>query len=151
MISIARRCAFGLTCLAPLAAGCAEADLGTEIGAIYTVPTSSGSLTGDRWLDHPWPSDVRRTPEGFIDFTGFPNPKGVGLVEEYLDATVGLLDGFSTVAGGFVRFDGPIDPESLPADPIAATQPRSSVMLVDVDPSSPRFGLPHRILSLIHI
>ena len=127
MISLSRRGVLGLACLLPLVVGCAEADLGTEIGAIYTVPTSSGSLTGERWLEHPWPSDVRRTPEGFIDFSGFPNPKGVGLVEEYLDATVGLLDGFSTVAGGFVRFDGPIDPESLPADPVAATQPLSLI------------------------
>ena len=146
MISSLRHGIVGLACVVPLAAGCAEADLGTEVGAIYTVPTSSGSLTGERWLEHPWPSDVRRTPEGFIDFSGFPNPKGVALIDEYLDATIDLLDGFSTVAGGYVRFDGPIDPQSLPADPVAATGPRSSVMLVDVDPSSPRFGLPHRIL-----
>lgn len=134
-----------LAFLSPLSLGCAEADLGTEITTIYTVPTSSGSLTGERWLDHPWPSDVRRTKDGFVDFSGFPNPKGVALIDEFIDATSGLLDGFSTVAGGYMRFDGPIDPESLPADPVAATEPRSSVMLVDVDPSSPRYGLPHRI------
>jgi len=144
-LSLPSQGALGVLCLLSLATGCAEADLGTDVAAVYTVPSSSGALSGERWLDHPWPSDVRLTPEGFVDFTGFPNPKGVALIDEYIDATGGLLDGFSTVAGGFVRFEGPIDPASLPQDPIEATLPRSSVMLVDVDPSSPRYGVPHPI------
>jgi hypothetical protein len=126
--------------------GCAEADLGTSVAPIYFVPSEPDSLVGEQWLDHPWPSDVRRR-DGAVVFTPVPNPKGSALIDEYIGATEGLLDGFSTVAGGYVRFEGAIDPESLPADPIASMEQRSSVMLVDVDPSSPDFGKPHPILT----
>ena len=45
----------------------------------------------------------------------------------------GVLDGFSPVAPGYVRFDTAIDPTTLPESPMASSEPTSSVQLIDVD------------------
>ncbi|MEZ4437935.1 MAG: hypothetical protein R3B72_02525 [Polyangiaceae bacterium] len=133
-----------LSALATTSLGCVDPDLGSEVQAIYVVPGSLDELAGDSWLDHPWPSNLRRV-DGSPVFAGFPNPKGVAILEEYVTASEGMLDGFSPVVGGYFRFAGAIDPESLPADPVASMGERSSVILVDVDPASPEFGQAHPI------
>ena len=118
--------------------GCSDAS-GEPVSVSYRVPESLDDLTGEQWLDHPWPSDYR-LEDGAPVFRGFYNPRTVGLVESYVEASVGLLDGFSPAAGGYVRFEAPIDPLTLPADPRASMEERSSVYLLDVDPESVDLG-----------
>lgn len=129
-----------LTSLVGGLAGCSNTELGAPVTSLYTVPQSLDELAGETWLDHPWPSDVR-LENGSPVFRGFYNPGQVRLVQEYIDATEGVLDGFSPVAGGYLRFNGPVDPASLPQGPVASLLPRASVYLLDVDPDSPDFGL----------
>ena len=118
--------------------GCAPDDA-ADVTALYLVPESLAELEGEHFLDHPFPSDLR-IEDGTVRFEGFYNPRSVGLIDTYIDVAGGLVDGFSPVAAGHLRFDGPIDPASLPPDPTAGLHPRASVQLIDVDPNSPEFG-----------
>ncbi len=120
-----------------LAAGCAPSEVGTDIRSRYIVPASA-ELADEHWLDHPWPSDARKV-DGRVSFAGFHNPRHVRLVDEYVGVADQLFDGYSPVAPGYLRFDGAIDPETLPS--IAeSTGHRSSVQLIDVDLHSPEYG-----------
>ena len=121
------------------ALGCSS-EIGTTITSLYSAPQSLETLDGETWLDHPWPSDVR-LENGSPVFRGFYNPGQVLLVEEYIQAAEGLLGGFSPVAGGYLRFSGPLDPMSVPQNATESLLPRASVFLLNVDPDSPDFGL----------
>ncbi|MBW2454625.1 MAG: hypothetical protein JRI68_08945 [Deltaproteobacteria bacterium] len=120
-------------------AGCSSGDDEAlpQVTAIYSVPGLVTELADESYLDHPLPSDFRRDPDGSARFLGFHNPRNKPIIAEYLDATEGLLDGFSPVAPGYLRFDGPLDPASLPQSPADALYPGATVQLVDVDPDSP--------------
>lgn len=101
-------------------------------------------LANETFFDHPWPSDMR-LESGVVQLDGFPNPREILLLETYLDALSGRLDGFSPVATGYLRFTGPLDPESLPSDPPDSVEDDSSVRLIDIEPGSPDFGEAHPI------
>ena len=115
---------------------------------MFVVPTSLEALDGKAFYDHPFPSDLRKDANGAVVFKGFPNPQGLPLLAQYVTATDGLLKGFSTAAAAGLRFDGPLDPKTLPADPTAALADDASVQIVDVDPASPEHG--KRRLAQIH-
>lgn len=100
-------------------------------------------LEGKAFFDHPFPSDLRKDASGAVVFKGFPNPQGLPLLAQYVTAAGGLLKGFSTAAAAGLRFDGPLDPDSLPADPTASLANDSSVQIIDVDPASPEHGKRH--------
>jgi hypothetical protein len=118
--------------------GCGDPAGGTTVEPVYVVPASLDALAETTFFDHPFPSDLRR-PEGKVRFAGWPNPKAVPLLAEYIGFIDGQLDGFSPVATGFARFDGALDPATLPPD-AEVPSPVSSVQLIDVDPSSPERG-----------
>lgn len=105
----------------------------------FVVPDSLDALSEGTFFDHPWPSDLRLV-NGAPRVKGYYNPKKVPIVAQYIEAIDGQLDGFSPVAAGFLRFSAPIDPSSLPADPKAATDPKASVQLIDIDAASPEYG-----------
>jgi hypothetical protein len=126
-------------------AGCADG-VGDPITGVYHVPESLDELTQESWFDHPWPSDVR-LEGGAPVFRGFLNRGQVLLVDEYVGRTDALLDGFSPVGAGFLRFDGPLDPASLPATPADTLDARASVQLIDVDPASPEHGTRRPIMT----
>jgi len=126
-----------------LLAGCQDPSVGTTVEPVYVVPASLDALSGDTFFDHPFPSDLRR-PDGKVRFLGWPNPKNVPLLDQYVTFIDDTLEGFSPVATGFVRFDGALDPASLPADTDTPTEV-SSVQLIDVDPASPERGTRHPI------
>lgn len=107
---------------------------------MFLVPTSLEALDGESFFDHPWPSDYRRESDGSIRLTGYYNPRSVVLIKAYLSAMQGVLEGFSPVGAGYLRFTGPIDPSTLPSNPKAAVSEGSSVQLVDVDEASPERG-----------
>lgn len=121
-----------------VAPGCGG-DGGVDVTALYALPPSPTELSAERWFDHPWPSDFRLI-DGKPTFVGFPNPKGSDLLGEYLDFAEGRIDGFSPAGAGYLRFTGPLDPSSLPADPAASLGASAGVQLVDIDPASPERG-----------
>ncbi len=134
MLRRALAIAFGVLLL-----GCDEgASTGSTVAPIFVVPASLDELSETTFFDHPFPSDLRR-PDGKVRFLGWPNPKAVPLLAQYVGFIDGQLDGFSPVATGFARFDGPLDPATLPPDDEVPSAV-SSVQLIDVDPASPERG-----------
>lgn len=128
--------------------GCGDADDEKESSGpsgIYVLPQSFESLTGDTYFDHPWPSDLRKEDDGTIRFAGYPNPRQSPIIDVYIQSMAHVLDGFSPVAPGYVRFTSALDEATLPENPIAAADPASSVQLIDVDPASPEHGMRKRI------
>lgn len=89
---------------------------------------------------HPWPSNARKRAGGQIDLSALPNPTNSSTLEDYATIISDETYAFSTSAAMYLSFTGPIDPASLPADPIAATRDDSSLQIVDIDPNSPVRG-----------
>jgi hypothetical protein len=118
--------------------GGSDAAAGTQ--SLWVVPASLDALSGTSFYDHPWPSDLRRDDNGYIVTAGFYNPFNTSLLANYIQASAGLLKGFSPSASAYLRFSGDIDPTSLPADPPSSATATSGIQLVDVDPSSPEHG-----------
>jgi hypothetical protein len=125
--------------------GSAGADGGVEGESIFDVPASLNDLSEATFFNQPWPSDLRKGADGTVVFDGYPNPRQLPLISEYVDSMKGILTGFSPVASGFLRFTVPLDSNSLPATPLSAIQSTSSVQLIDIDPSSPNHGQRSRI------
>jgi hypothetical protein len=123
-------------------------DAGETLEPLFEIPASLDAFDGiDHWLDHPWPSDMRLDSDRTLHLQGYPNPRIVPLLKTYIESMKGVLRGFSPAAAGYVRFTAPLDPSSLPSDPVQATRADSSVQLFDVDPSSPEKGT-RKLLSL---
>src|ERR1035437_7159119 len=100
---------FGLV-VAPGACSVTLVDAPVSVHAIFVAPASLDQLSGEAFLDHPFPSDVRREPDGKVRFQGFYNPTENVLIDSFVKAATGLLDGFSPSASGYLRFDGYLDP-----------------------------------------
>ena len=113
--------------------------------AIFALPASLDELANETFFDHPFPSEMRKDADGTARFEGFPNPKGLALLTQYTADTKGLLRGFSPNAAAYLRFSGPLDPRTLPADPPASTAADAAVQVVDVDPASPERGQRHLV------
>ena len=127
-------------------AACSSSSSSTGNGAtssMFVVPNALSELDQLKFFDHPFPSDVRREADGSVRFDGWPNPQVIATLVAYIDATHGLLKGFSPVAPTYLRFTGSIDTSTLPADPGASLAPDASVQIIDVDPASPEHGKRH--------
>ena len=107
-----------------------------EISVLFEVPRGAPPPSGFYAL--PYPNDIRVDADGRIDLADHERPNPI--VELYLDAIASDQRGFSLNAPVLLRFDGAVDPATLPSDPIAATTDDASVYLVIVDPDSPRYG-----------
>lgn len=90
-------------------------------------------LDGDDFFRMPWPSDYRKTGDGHIDLSDFPNP-GVPLVTRYIDAVQTELRGYSLMPIVYVALDRDPIPETVP-EPWESLYPEGPVQLVDVSPS----------------
>lgn len=101
-------------------------------------PTPLNDLGGE-FFDAPFPSDLRRSPEGGLDMTGFPERDTQPLVDTYARLGETDLDGAGTTAPITFRFDGPLDTTQLPK-PMGTLYPSSALFLLDIDPDSPEFG-----------
>lgn len=105
-----------------------------------TSPMLDASLAESFW-DLPWPNDSRRVADGRLDLAGFPNPADANLLRTYVDFGGEVLDGFSTVAASYLRFDGAVTlPEWTPEAAELSGQCQGPVRILDVDPDSPRRG-----------
>ncbi|MBW2261145.1 MAG: hypothetical protein JRG91_04160, partial [Deltaproteobacteria bacterium] len=97
-------------------------------------------LESESFFDVPFPSEVRRTDEGGLDLSLFPNPRGIIMVDDLTDAIEQDIDHFGLTSAIYFRFSGPIDTSTLPATPAFSRESLSSVQLIDIDPSSPHHG-----------
>jgi dienelactone hydrolase len=121
-----------------VAAGCGTSDPSTgAVTAQFSVPRGGELAAGDDFFSLPFPNDFWRR-DGRLDLSLYPRPSA--LIEQYVPIIEVRLDGFGRNAAMFVRFDGAIDPGSLPATAADAQDPAASVYLVDVDPESPDRG-----------
>jgi hypothetical protein len=93
---------------------------------------------GGGFWDAPWPSSHRFT-DGALDLAAFPNPDGVGFVDDLIALADGVLSGAGTTSAVAFRLEVPPDPASLP-DLRGSLEAGASVFLVDVDRGSPGFG-----------
>ncbi|AKT39359.1 hypothetical protein [Chondromyces crocatus] len=134
-----RLCVVTLVAASAALTGCVSAEADTTAHALWTATESLQALGGERFFDAPWPSDLR-LQDGSPYIDGYYNPHDQPLLREYIGAMRGALRGFSPASAGYLRFDAPIDPATLPTDPIAAQAATSSVQLLDVDPASPEHG-----------
>lgn len=132
------------TVLLAVLTGCSSDD-GPGVAATFVVPESLDDLVDERFLDHPFPSDLRRHADGSVRFAGFYNPRNNALLAQYTEVADGGIDGFSPLAAGHLRFDGPLDPSSLPATPVEGLSPSAAVQLVNVDPTSLEYGRRERV------
>lgn len=110
------------------------------VKSVFAIPDALSALGEETFFDQPWPSDLRREEDGTVRFEGYPNPRQVPLIVNYVDSMKGVSRGFSPAAAGLARFTGPLDPASLPASPVEALGAASSVQLIDIDPASPEHG-----------
>jgi predicted esterase len=114
----------------------ASPDAGEDPGApraLFVLPRTPETP----FFDLPWPTDLRRTAEGLVDVSAFPNPRRVDLVARYLAAVTARQRGFATNGAIYFRFSRSVDPASLPATVEDTLRPDASVFLIDVDPESP--------------
>lgn len=121
---------------------CAPAPTGAP-RAVFALPRGGAD---EAFFDLPWPNDVRRTAEGTIDVSAFPNPRNNGFVGRYLEAMTARLDGYGTNGAIYFRFSHEVDPDSLPRRPESSLRDGASVFLVDVDPDSPDRGARHAVV-----
>jgi predicted esterase len=121
----------GLIALSAIACG------GEPVTSLFEVPEQGQELESGFYA-LPYPNDIRIKDDGFIDLSGIPRPNE--LLEDYLDTIAQDQRGFGLTSALYVRFDGLIDADSLPADPAAAQAEGAAVYLVNVDADSPGFG-----------
>ncbi|HVR20548.1 MAG TPA: hypothetical protein VMS65_12650, partial [Polyangiaceae bacterium] len=127
-------------CLLGCSGSAGNPDGDGAVSSVFVVPNALSELSGAAFFDQPWPSDLRRDGDGKVVFSGFPNPREQPILDVYVEAMSGVLDGFSPVAAGYLRFTGPLDRASLPRTPLDALDAQSSLALLDIDPSSPERG-----------
>lgn len=129
-----------------LAAACSDTtapppggDTGPGVIALY-----DSSRARSDFFAQPWPSDDR------IDLLTSDNKKHLNLAGyNYPGAIIGSYlalfhdepaTGFGTSSAIYFRFDGPIDPATLPPTSADSLDPAAGVFVVDVTPGSPTFG-----------
>lgn len=101
-----------------------------------TTALFASQSPGDDFYALPYPNDLRRHADGTLDLSLFPTHS---LIVDSYRMNAQSLDGFGLNSAIFLRFDGPIDPTSLP-DPAGSMQPGASVFVVNVDAASPDLG-----------
>ena len=115
---------------------------GRHMALIWCVAACSGPTdlprvvtNGDGFFGSPWPSDTR-TRDGQPDMTGFPMRDEGGLVTDYADM-IESLDGFGTNSPIYIPLDRAVDDLPTPRETQSFESP---LMLIDIDPRSPRRG-----------
>ena len=93
----------------------------------------------------PYPNDLRMDADGTIALGSYP--RDGGLLEQYVDVFDQRVTGFGTASAIYFRFDGAIDPASLPADPESSIAAGATAFVVDVTPTSPTFGMKRPVIA----
>lgn len=100
-----------------------------DLGADLSAPTT--------FYDLPMPSDLRLTAAGGPDYTGFPNPNQLPLIEGVRKVAMDR-EGFPVIPVAYFRFTAPLPPQD--AEAVVAADKASPFLLVDVDPQSDERG-----------
>jgi pimeloyl-ACP methyl ester carboxylesterase len=98
------------------------------------------SPESESFFDVPFPNELRRRDDGSLDLSLFPNPRGTPWVRDLIEAVEESIHGFGPNCAVTFRFSAPIDTSTLPLTPQLSRSLSSSVLLVNVDEESPRFG-----------
>ncbi len=110
--------------------------------AACSAPSDPGGATpivsGPGFFDRPFPSDARMV-DGHPDYSGFPEIDRQPMLAAYA-ATAESLDGFGTNAPIYVRFEDDFNPDDLPTATASIDLAQSPLLLLNVDPDSPRRG-----------
>ncbi len=107
--------------------------------ASFSASPSADLDEAEAWLSMPHPSDHRRDDTGKPDWTDFPDPNRVDLLDDYLDI-IADLDGHGLSSPIFIRFDAPLDSNAIPLQPAPTRTSSDRIQLVDITPSSPEYG-----------
>ncbi len=89
------------------------------------------------FFEFPFPSDLRRTPDGLLDVAGWPIPPEVPLTEN-LKAVVAQRRDVPVVPVVWFRFSA--DPFVREPTDVVPAAPDAPFLLIDVDPTSPDVG-----------
>jgi pimeloyl-ACP methyl ester carboxylesterase len=92
---------------------------------------------GDGFFDRPWPDD-RRSIDGRPDLSDYPHRGEYDLLDRFIEVAE-EIEGFATNGTTYVRFDQPLRTALLPSS-AESLAPAASLILLNVDPSSPRRG-----------
>lgn len=103
--------------------------------ALFVLP---GTAPDDGFFALPYPNNLRISEEGLVDLDELVRPNA--FMADYFDTIASLQTGFGLTSASFMRFDAPIDPSSLPSEPIRSQIPDASVYLVNLEQSSPNYG-----------
>ncbi len=123
-----------LVASAACTSGGGSGDLAASAARVrYDLSDSAG------FFDFPWPSDVRLRPDGTVDASRFPNPKGLGGIQEMIDLAGGATRNFSQSGAVFFRFDRTFTGVEPVPDPLATTREPSPYFLVNLS-DGPRYG-----------
>lgn len=107
-------------------------------GALFELPRI-GTPPPSGFFALPFPNDIRIDDiDGRMDLDDFARPNA--LIELYVNTIRERVHGFSVTAASFVRFDNPIDEDSLPQRAHHSLAEDASVYLVNVDDDSPTYG-----------
>jgi len=117
-----------------IASGCGD---NVGIGTALVFDLDADLSDQKAFYDVPFPSDLRLHADGTPDMSGYPNPRGIPVVEQVL-TIASDRPGFPTMSVAYFRFTDPLAPLAL-TDPIPAST-ESPILLADVDPDSPERG-----------
>ena len=92
---------------------------------------------GDEFFAMPFPSDLRLTVDGHIDFSRFPNKRNLPIVRDLLSSAAEHA-GFPVMPIAWFRFTGIVPDHAV--DRLIAADPASEALLVDIDPASDERG-----------
>ncbi len=115
-----------------------EADVFQPVPPVGTTTVLFDPTLAGGFFDAPWPSDTRLRPDGSIDLTGFPGRSTNAIANLVLGRGEAATFGFGPNSAVYVRLSGALDPASVPTFAEVTVQPRSSVLLLDLDdPTAP--------------
>ncbi len=112
-----------------LIAGCGD----SSTASLFTLPELAPDA---EFYELPFPNDIHRHDDGSLELSRLP--ANSALMRD-VRAAAQTLDGFGLNQAIYLRFDGELDPASLP-DAIGSVDDAASVYLIDVDPDSPGYG-----------
>jgi hypothetical protein len=128
-----------LAALAFLIAGCSS----SGVTALHDLHQPSTAVTqptvSDDFYALPFPNDLHLAADGTVDLSRYPQQEPGTILAEYMTAFAGIT-GAGTNSGIFFRFDGAIDPATLPADVNGSVADGATAFVVDVTPGSPTYG-----------
>jgi hypothetical protein len=100
------------------------------------VPTSDNDF-----YRLPFPNALRMGADGTVDLSRYPRAFDPGsVVYQYIETIDADLRGFGESSGVYFRFDGAVDPATLPATPEDSVKATATAYIVDITPGSPTYN-----------